>query len=112
MKRDLEEKLKVGTSIRFGKKYADYIGDDDLAGQVFTLVQGYFDYENGLYCETQTAPAIWNEPEKDYDSIYHLFGNDLEHFMDCEILINQGTDAPNEQSKEIWYTWRWKKFFK
>lgn len=83
--KELEAKLIIGVKIKIGEKYADFVGTKD-AGEIVTLVQGSFDYDNGLYTETQTAPSIWNEEEKDFDSIYHLFGNDLTDFMDCEIL--------------------------
>jgi methionine salvage enolase-phosphatase E1 len=78
------EKLIVGTKIKIGKKYADDFGFDE--GQVIELVEGYFEYENGLYTETQSCPAIWDESQKDFDSIFHLFGNDLEYWYDCEIV--------------------------
>lgn len=83
---ELKEKLVIGAKIKFGKKYADFTGCPKDAGRIVELVQGYFDYENGLYTETQTAPSVWDEEQKDYDSIYHLFGNELENFMDCELL--------------------------
>ena len=78
------EKLIVGTKIKIGKKYADDFGFDE--GQVIELVEGYFEYENGLYTETQSCPAIWDESQKDFDSIFHLFGNVLEYWYDCEIV--------------------------
>lgn len=84
LNKELESKLIVGTKIRIGEQYAQKIGGY-IAGDVIELVEGYFDYDNGLYCETQTAPAVWCEAQHDYDSIYHLFGNDLENFMDCKI---------------------------
>jgi len=82
------EKLIVGTKIKIGKKYADDFGFDE--GQVIELVEGYFEYENGLYTETQSCPAIWDESQKDFDSIFHLFGNDLEYWYDCEIVLING----------------------
>lgn len=85
--------LKVGSQIKIGKKYAKEIGGLK-AGEVIILIQGYFEYDNGLYCEERTAPSIWREADKDFDSIYHLFGNSLENFMDCEVLM------PNEQKDE------------
>lgn len=79
-----DEFLTVGTKIKIGKEYADNFGYEE--GQIIELVEGYFDYENGLYTETQTCPAVFNESQNDFDSIYHLFGNDMEHWMDCEIV--------------------------
>ena len=84
MKKDLEEKLVVGTKIKIGRIYAKehYCTE----GEIIELVEGSFDYDNGLYTEQQTAPSVWDEKQKDFDSIYHLFGNDLENFLDCEIV--------------------------
>lgn len=84
-KEELEEKLVVGAKIRIGKTYAEHTGYYK-GGEIVELVEGYFDYDNGLYTETQTAPSVWGEADKDYSSIYHLFDNDLQNFMDCEIL--------------------------
>ena len=39
-----------------------------------------------LYIEDQSCPSYYNSEEDDFDSIYHLFGNKLEDFKDCEIL--------------------------
>lgn len=80
----LEEKLTVGTQIRLGNKYCKFSGR--IKGAVITLVEGEFYSENGLHGITETAPAIWDEDGEEFDSIYHLFGNDLEDFKDCEIL--------------------------
>ena len=55
-------------------------------GQVIELIEGHFEYNNGLYTESQTAPSIWDSEVNDYHSIYHLFGNDLENFLDCEVV--------------------------
>lgn len=83
-KESLDSLLKVGTKIRIGKKYAHEFGFKE--GDIIELVEGFFDYENGLYTETQTCPAIWDEQQKDFNSIYHLFGNELEYWLDCEII--------------------------
>lgn len=86
MNKELEQQLTVGTQIKIGAEYA--VGRGFEAGEIITLVQGYFEYDNGLYTEEQTAPAIWDEKTQEFDSIYHLFGNDLDDFMDCEIINN------------------------
>ena len=83
-KQELESKLIVGAKIKIGKNYSVIYGFNE--GDIITLVEGYFDYDNGLYTETQTAPSVWDESQKDFDSIYHLFGNDLENFLDCTLL--------------------------
>lgn len=84
-KEDLDDLLIVGATIKIGKQYADECGGFQ-AGQIITLVQGYFERYNGLYDTTETAPSIWNEKAKEFDSIYHLFGNNLENWYDCEIV--------------------------
>lgn len=90
----IEEELIVGAQIIIGAKYSKYTGGVLKPGEIITLIEGYFDYDNGLYTETQTAPSIWDEQEKDYESIYHLFGNDLENFMDCTIIKAQHKTTP------------------
>jgi hypothetical protein len=87
---NLGEKLVVGAKIKIGKQYASEYGFTE--GQIIELVEGHFEHDNGLYTEDEVAPAIWNEEEKDYDSIYHLFGNDFEYFYDCVILSNTNSN--------------------
>lgn len=81
---ELEDKLIVGTKIKIGKACAEKSGFKE--GEVIELVDGEFEYDNGLYTENQHCPAIWAETRKEFDSIYHLFGNDLEDFLDSEII--------------------------
>lgn len=83
----LESKLIVGARIKLGAEYCKDSGYK--AGEVITLIEGEFELENGLFTETVTAPAIWNEELREFDSIYHLFGNDLEDFADCEVLTTE-----------------------
>jgi hypothetical protein len=80
----LEGKLKVGAKIRLGEKFCE--GNGCSAGEIIELVEGTFEHENGLYTEYLTAPAVWCDVQRDFESIYHMFGNDLEDFADCEIL--------------------------
>jgi hypothetical protein len=83
----LKESLTIGTKIKIGKKYAEEVGGLD-AGEIITLVEGYFEYDNGLYIEDQAAPSVWDDYEGDFDSIYHLFGNNFEYWYDCEIVTD------------------------
>ncbi len=88
---ELEEKLIIGTQVKIGKQFADYIRIDELTeGKIITLVEGHFEYDNGLYIQDQTAPSWWNKDADDFESIYHLWGNKLTDFMDCEIVIVGG----------------------
>ena len=82
--KELEKKLIVGAKIKIGKRYAKEFFCTE--GEIIELVEGHFDYDNGLYTEDQIAPAVWDEKQNDYDSIYHLFGNNFEYFYDCEVL--------------------------
>lgn len=84
---ELRSKLVVGARIRMGRYFCSY-GDRFHPGEEITLIQGVFDHDNGLYCEQVTAPAILSDESNSdpYDSIYHLFGNRLENFYDCEVL--------------------------
>lgn len=94
-KDDLEEKLVVGAKIKIGQKYSEFVGGSLKAGEVIELIEGYFDYDNGLYSTTQTAPSILEDHPDEYSSIYHLFGNDLEDFMDCEVVSTSSNQVNN-----------------
>jgi len=85
---NLEEELLVGAKIRIGEKYAEHLGDHNglKANEVIDLVEGQFEVDNGLYTFYEYAPSIKSRIDCEYESIYHLFGNDLETFMDCEVL--------------------------
>jgi hypothetical protein len=83
LKNDLEERLIIGATVTIGAKCAAVTGMK--AGSNITLIEGHFEHDNGLYTEDQTAPSVWSEEDKDFNSIYHMFGNDLEYFLDCEI---------------------------
>ncbi|AIJ37098.1 hypothetical protein ACKUCE_11840 [Flavobacterium psychrophilum] len=83
-KEQFEEKLIVGVKIRFGKEYAkEHYARE---GEIITLVDGEFENDNGLYTNMEHAPSVWNEYAEEFDSIYHLFGNDFENFLDCTIV--------------------------
>ena len=81
-KRELEKILVSGAKIRIGKESSKACGLKE--GQVIQLETGDFEDYNGLYEITVYSPAIWTGEE--FDSIYHLFGNDLEDFLDSEDL--------------------------
>ncbi len=81
---ELEELLQVGTKIKIGKQYAKE--HDATEGEIITLVDGEFECENGLYSYTDSCPAVWNEEANEFDSVYHLFGNNFEYWMDNTIV--------------------------
>lgn len=76
--------LQVGDKIKIDKKSSKVCGLKE--GEIIILIQGQFDEYNGLYDETVYAPSIWNDEQKEFDSIYHIFGNDLGDFLDSEII--------------------------
>lgn len=80
----MEDLLQIGTKIKIGKNYSLDHGFKE--GEIITLVGGEFECENGLYSYTDNCLAIWNEDCKEFDSIYHLFGNSFENWMDNEII--------------------------
>ena len=84
MEKPSEENLKIGTKIQIGSMYADAYGLDPT--QIIELIEGFFEEDNGLYTQTISTPSIWNKDSKEFDSIYHLFGNEFEYFMDCKIV--------------------------
>ena len=97
MNKELERRLVVGAKVKLGKQYCARTPKD--SGTVITLVNGEFYYDNGLYGTTETAPAIWNEEQKEFDSIYHLFDNELDGFLDCEIVWSPADTPLTEEPK-------------
>lgn len=82
-RKEFEDKLKVGVKVKLGKEYCKKYGCKE---EIITLIECWFEYENGLYCDDRMCPGIHNEANDDDDSIYYLFGNDFENFMDCEVV--------------------------
>lgn len=79
-------KIERGDSIKFGKKWCKAHKSNDLINKVVKLTPQWFEEDNGLYCYETECPGIWDEENQEADSIYHLFGNNLEDFMDCELI--------------------------
>ncbi len=80
------EKLIVGAKIRIGKEYSIFSYNRFKEDEIIELTNASFEYDCDLYISYIDTPAIWCDKQKDYDSIYHLFGNEFEYFFDCEIL--------------------------
>lgn len=80
----LENLLVAGAVIKIGPNYAEH-NPHFKAWQIISLVTGQFELDDG-FGTVQSAPAIWNEEKKEFDSIYHLFENDLSMILDCQIL--------------------------
>lgn len=85
-KRVLSDALVVGAKIKIGEQYAKRFPSFFEYGQVIELVEGWFEHDNGLYVEDRACPSWWDNDEQDFQSIYHLFGNKFEDWMDCEIV--------------------------
>lgn len=81
-KEEFEEKLIAGTKIKIGKKYSEQHGFSE--GEIITLVDLQFEYDSDFGGGFEDAPGIFNG--YDNDSIYHLFGNDFENWMDNTIV--------------------------
>jgi hypothetical protein len=83
-KEEFEEKLKVGTKIRIGFKYSENHGFSE--GEIIILVEGEFENDNVLYTNVEYAPSVWDDYMGEFESIYHLFGNDFDNWLDCTIV--------------------------
>lgn len=90
-------KINGGDSIKFGIKWCNHYGRKDLLNKTIKLTPQWFEEDNGLYSYDSCCPGIWNEEDEEADSIYHLFGNNLELIMDCKIIKG------NEKDKEDYY---------
>jgi transcription antitermination factor NusG len=83
-KEELEKLLIVGAKIKIGKEYSALHGFEE--NEIVELIEGVFENDTGECIETEYSPAIFNDELKDFDSIYHLFGNDFEDFLDCIVI--------------------------
>lgn len=79
-------KFENGDSIKFGEKYCKEFRCEELIGKTIFMTPQYFEDDNGLYAFTSQCAGMWIEGNRDADSIYHLFGNNFENFMDCELI--------------------------
>lgn len=76
--------IQVGDKVKVGVMSSKECGI--AAGTELTFTEGHFERENGLWCENFIHPGIWDEKRKEWDSDYHIFGNDYEYFLDSEII--------------------------
>lgn len=88
--------IEEGDSVKFGEQWCEENGWEELKGKTIMLSPQYFEEDNGLYTYTTHCLGICDEVEEPY-SIYHLFGNNLENFMDCELIKGFDTDKENYQ---------------
>lgn len=85
MKQELEKLLVVGARIVLGEQFCERFPQYE-AGEVLELETGQFEGEDGFIDKYLECPSVYNWDNKEHDSIYHLFGNNLEDFLDCEVL--------------------------
>ena len=81
-KEEFEAKLIVGTKIKIGKKYSEEHGFEE--GEIIELKLLPFEYDSDFGGGTEYCAGVENN--NDNDSIYHLFGNDFEYWLDCTIV--------------------------
>jgi len=81
----MTEELRVGQKIIIGKKCSEFTKFKE--NQIIELKEGYFECDNGLYVHYEMCPSFFDED--DCDSIYHIFGNDLEYFLDSKIITEE-----------------------
>jgi len=73
-KEQLKEELVLGTKINIGKEYSKYYFFEE--GEVILLEKG----DDGI-------PSFYNESDDTFYSIYHFFGDNLENFLDCKVVV-------------------------
>ena len=92
-------KFERGDSIEFGEKYCKEHGYEYLTGKTIMMTPQYFEDDNGLYCYQVECAGIYDEVNEEPMSVYHLFGNDFENFMDCELV--RGTEEDKDKYQNI-----------
>lgn len=96
---DQKINFERGDSVKFGMKWCKEHRSKHLIGKVVMMTPPWFECDNGLYCEDQECPGMMEEGSNEPDSIYHLFGNNFENFMDCELI--KGTDEDKAAYQKI-----------
>lgn len=91
--------IERGDSIKFGKRWCKEHNTKDLIGKIIKLTPQYFEEDNGLYVYYSECPGIFDEENGEAESIYHLFGNDLEDFMDCKLI--KGVEKDKEDYQKL-----------
>lgn len=91
--------IERGDSIKFGKKWCKEHGSEELVEKTIKLTPQYFEEDNGLYTHYSECPGIYDADNDEAESIYHLFGNNFENFMDCVLI--KGTEADKEEYQNI-----------
>jgi len=76
--------FKPGDSIKFGPEWCANCGLEELAGKTIMMQPHLFDYDDDMGGGWEEAPGMMLEGWSDPESIFHLFGNNLDEMMDCE----------------------------
>ena len=92
-------KFESGDSVKFGKKWCKEHNSEHLVGKTIMMTPQWFEEDNGLYCYESECPGILAEGSDYPESIYHLFGNNFEWFMDCELV--KGTEEDKKRYESI-----------
>lgn len=90
--------IERGDSIIFGEKWCEKNDRPDLINCTVKLTPQWFETDNGLFTSNVECPGLWDEEAKEADSIYHLFGNEFEDFMDCQLIKGSEEDKVEYQN--------------
>lgn len=88
-----------GDSVKFGEKWCKENRCEHLIGETIMMTPQWFDYDDDLGGGMEECPGMIMEDGEEPESIYHLFGNNFENFMDCEHI--KGTDGEKAAYKKI-----------
>lgn len=91
--------IERGDTVKFGVEWCKVYRSEHLINKTVKLTPQWFEDDNGLYTYDVECPGIYDEENQEAESIYHLFGNDFENFMDCELI--KGTVADIEEYEKI-----------
>lgn len=91
--------IERGDSVKFGVEYCKTYGREELIGSIVKFTPQWFEEDNGLFVYQEECPGIDNGENTEPDSIYHLFGNEFENFMDCVLI--KGSDEDKLEYEKI-----------
>jgi len=104
------EDFNIGDSIILGKEFCEENGFP-YTGKELNFVKGSFDADNGLYAYTEYAISLasidicatedYVTGEDEYESIFHLFGNNLDGCMDCKMTLKSQQKEVITSSEDI-----------
>jgi hypothetical protein len=95
----MKVQFERGDSVKFGEKWCNEHNCDHLIGKTVMMTPQWFDYDDDHGGGVDECPGMVVIDGEDPQSIFHLFGNDFENFMDCEHI--KGTDDDKVAYKKI-----------